>query len=152
MTPPEAAMTTDRPVAPPPIDERVRAISPWRRLLGRPESGALSGTVLVFALFAIAAGGSGMFSAEGIVNWGTVAGYLGVIAVGAALLMVAGEFDLSIGSMIGFAGMLLAVPCLYGGWPVWLSALFASIPRKRRWRRRRFASCACSSGRRRCPC
>jgi simple sugar transport system permease protein len=66
-----------------------------------------------------------MFSAEGIVNWATVAGFLGVIAVGAALLMVAGEFDLSIGSMIGFAGMMLAVPCLYWGWPVWLAALFA---------------------------
>jgi simple sugar transport system permease protein len=39
--------------------------------------------------------------------------------------MVAGEFDLSIGSMIGFAGMLLAVPCLYWGWPVWAAALFA---------------------------
>jgi len=106
-------------------DERMRPIGAWRRLLGRPESGALSGTLLVFLLFAFAAGGSGMFSAEGIVNWGTVAGFLGVIAVGAALLMVAGEFDLSIGSMIGFAGMLLAVPCLYWNWPVWAAALFA---------------------------
>jgi len=106
-------------------DERVRSLGLWRRLLGRPESGALSGTVLVFLVFAFAAGGSGMFSAEGIVNWGTVAAFLGVIAVGAALLMVAGEFDLSIGSMIGFAGMLLAVPCLYWGWPVWLAAVFA---------------------------
>jgi len=106
-------------------DERLRAVGAWRRLLGRPESGALSGAVLVFLLFAFSAGGSGMFSAEGIVNWGTVAGFLGVIAVGAALLMVAGEFDLSIGSMIGFAGMLLAVPCLYWGWPVWLAVLFA---------------------------
>jgi simple sugar transport system permease protein len=113
--------------SPPPAaaDERLRAVGAWRRLLGRPESGALSGAVLVFILFAFSAGGSGMFSAEGIVNWGTVAGFLGVIAVGAALLMVAGEFDLSIGSMIGFAGMLLAVPCLYWGWPVWLAVLFA---------------------------
>jgi simple sugar transport system permease protein len=106
-------------------DERLRSVGAWRRLLGRPESGALSGTVLVFLLFGFAAGGSGMFSAEGIVNWGTVAGYLGVISVGAALLMVGGEFDLSIGSMIGFGGMLLAVPCLYWNWPVWLAALFA---------------------------
>jgi len=113
--------------SPPPAaaDERLRSVGAWRRLLGRPESGALSGAVLVFLLFAFSAGGSGMFSAEGIVNWGTVAGFLGVIAVGAALLMVAGEFDLSIGSMIGFAGMLLAVPCLYWGWPVWLAVLFA---------------------------
>jgi simple sugar transport system permease protein len=117
--------TTSADPAAPPTDERVRAIGLWRKLLSRPESGAISGAVLVFVLFAIAANGSGMFSAEGIVNWSTVAGYLGVIAVGAALLMVAGEFDLSIGSMIGFAGMLLAVPCLYWGWPVWLAALFA---------------------------
>ena len=116
------AVATAAPAA---ADERLRAVGAWRRLLGRPESGALSGAVLVFIVFAFSAGGSGMFSAEGIVNWGTVAGFLGVIAVGAALLMVAGEFDLSIGSMIGFAGMLLAVPCLYWGWPVWLAALFA---------------------------
>ena len=95
--------------------------------------------MLVFVLFAIGAGGSGMFSAEGIVNWGTVAGFLGVIAVGAALLMVAGEFDLSIGSMIGFAGMLLAVPCLYWGWPVWLAVLFAFGGRLRARRAQRLA-------------
>ncbi|MEP6502757.1 MAG: ABC transporter permease [Betaproteobacteria bacterium] len=121
-TPSAAPVSAAAPASP--ADERVRSVGAWRRLLGRPESGALSGTVLVFLLFAFAAGGSGMFSAEGIVNWGTVAGFLGVIAVGAALLMVAGEFDLSIGSMIGFAGMLLAVPCLYWGWPLWLAALF----------------------------
>ena len=106
-------------------DERVRELSPLRKLLARPEFGALSGTLLVFLLFGVAAGDSGMFSAEGVVNWGTVAAYLGVIAVGAALLMIAGEFDLSIGSMIGFAGMMMAIPCLYWGWPVWASVLFA---------------------------
>jgi len=125
-TTPPTAVVPDKAAAPAtPSDERVRSLGLWRRLLGRPESGALSGTVLVFLVFAFAAGGSGMFSAEGIVNWGTVAAFLGVIAVGAALLMVAGEFDLSIGSMIGFGGMLLAVPCLYWGWPVWLAVLFA---------------------------
>jgi len=82
-------------------------------------------TVLVFLLFAVVAGNSGMFSAEGIVNWGTVAAFLGLIAVGAALLMIGGEFDLSVGSMIGFAGMMLTIPALYWGWPLWLSCLFA---------------------------
>ena len=106
-------------------DERVRDISLLRSLLSRPEFGALAGAVLVFLIFGVSAGGSGMFSMEGIVNWGTVAAYLGVIAVGAALLMIAGEFDLSVGSMIGFSGMLMAIPCLYWGWPVWLSVLFA---------------------------
>jgi simple sugar transport system permease protein len=113
------------PATGPTTDERVRELSPLRKLLARPEFGALSGTLLVFLLFGLAAGDSGMFSAEGVVNWGTVAAYLGVIAVGAALLMIAGEFDLSIGSMIGFAGMMMAIPCLYWGWPVWASVLFA---------------------------
>jgi len=107
-----------------PTDERMRPVSPWRRFLGRPEFGSISGALLVFALFAIVAGDSGMFSAEGIVNWGTVAAFLGIIAVGAALLMIGGEFDLSIGSMIGFAGMMLSIPALYWGWPLWAATLF----------------------------
>ena len=106
-------------------DERVRQVGTIRSLLSRPEFGALAGAALVFCIFGLAAGGSGMFSMEGIVNWGTVAAYLGVLAVGAALLMIAGEFDLSVGSMIGFAGMMMAIPCLYWGWPVWVSVLFA---------------------------
>jgi simple sugar transport system permease protein len=107
-----------------PSDERIRDIGAWRRFLSRPEFGSISGAVLVFVLFALVAGDSGMFSAEGIVNWATVAAFLGIISVGAALLMIGGEFDLSIGSMIGFAGMMLAIPALYGGWPMWLAALF----------------------------
>jgi simple sugar transport system permease protein len=37
--------------------------------------------VLVFAVFVSPRGDSGMFSAEGIVNWATVAAFLGIIAV-----------------------------------------------------------------------
>lgn len=119
---------TEKATPPPPgpaADERVRQVGWLRKLLARPEFGAMSGTLLVFALFGLSAGGSGMFNAEGVINWGTVAAFLGIIAVGAALLMIAGEFDLSIGSMIGFAGMMMAIPCLYWGWPVWLAVLFA---------------------------
>jgi simple sugar transport system permease protein len=39
---------------------------------------------------------------------------LGIIAVGAALLMIAGEFDLSIGPMIAFAGMSIAIMMKWG--------------------------------------
>ena len=106
-------------------DERVRRVSPLRKLLGRPEFGALAGAVLIFTLFGLVAGDSGMFSMEGFNNWGTVAAYLGLLAVGAALLMISGEFDLSVGSMIGIVGMMLAIPCLYWGWPVWAALLFA---------------------------
>lgn len=108
-----------------PGDERVRNVGSMRKLLARPEFGAIAGTLLVVAIFVLAAGDSGMFSAEGTVNWGTVAGFLGIIAVGAALLMIAGEFDLSVGSMIGFAGMMVAIPILEWGWAPSVAVVFA---------------------------
>jgi simple sugar transport system permease protein len=106
-------------------DERIRRISPWRALLNRPEFGSIAGTLLIFMLFGVFAGDSGMFNLDGVMNWSTVAAYLGIIAVGACVLMIAGEFDLSIGSMIGFAGMMMAVPAMFLGWPMWASMLFA---------------------------
>lgn len=106
-------------------DERVRDVGVMRKFLARPEFGAIAGTLLVVAIFMVAAGDSGMFSAEGTVNWGTVAAFLGIIAVGAALLMIAGEFDLSVGSMIGFAGMMVAIPILEWGWAPSAAVVFA---------------------------
>ncbi|CAM2189904.1 simple sugar transport system permease protein [Paraburkholderia sacchari] len=113
------------PAGPVATDERVRRESWFGHLLGRPEFAAISGTVLVFAVFAIGAGGSGMFDLDGVMNWSQVAAYLGILSVGACLLMIAGEFDLSIGSMIGFAGMMVAIPTMYFHWPIALSILFA---------------------------
>ncbi|MFT0533030.1 ABC transporter permease [Castellaniella hirudinis] len=106
-------------------DERIRSVGFLQKLLMRPEFGALSGTLLITLMFIIVAGDAGMFSMEGIINWATVAGYLGIIAVAAALLMIAGEFDLSIGSMIGFAGMMVAIPILYWGWPPMVAVPFS---------------------------
>lgn len=110
---------------PPASDERIRRISPWRALLHRPEIGSIAGALLVFVLFGVFAGDSGMFNLDGVMNWAQVAAYLGIIAVGACVLMIAGEFDLSIGSMIGFAGMMMAVPSMFMGWPMWAAMLFA---------------------------
>ena len=106
-------------------DERLRKSSWISVLLKRPEFAAISGTVLVFAIFALTAGDSGMFRADGVISWLQVSAYLGIIAIGACLLMIAGEFDLSIGSMIGFAGMMVALPAVYFHWPLWVSILLA---------------------------
>ena len=127
MAGPDTPSTVIRATHAPSSDERVRDIGALRRFLARPEFGSISGAVLVFVLFGLVAGDSGMFSAEGIVNWATVAAVLGIISIGAALLMIGGEFDLSIGSMIGFAGMMLAIPALYWGWPLWLAAVFTFV-------------------------
>jgi simple sugar transport system permease protein len=104
------------------IDER-RRVSAWHRVMARPEATAIAGTALVFAIFAVTAGDSGMFALDGVMNWSVVSGYLGILAVGACLLMIAGEFDLSIGSMIGFTGMVAAIPPIHFDWPVWLSMM-----------------------------
>jgi len=106
-------------------DERVRSVSLLGRLLSRPELGAIAGTVLVFAFFAVVAGGSGLFSAKGIINFLEVSAQLGILAAPVALLMIAGEFDLSVGSMIGFAGIMIAIPAVFWGWPIWFALLFA---------------------------
>ena len=102
-------------------DERVRTVPLLGRLLSRPELGAVAGTVLVFVFFGDTAGDSGLFSAKGIVNFLEVSAQLGILAAAVALLMIAGEFDLSVGSMIGFAGILIAIPTIVWGWPIWAS-------------------------------
>ena len=66
--------------------------------------------MLVVIFFALVAGTSGLFSAKGIVNFLEVSAQLGILAAAVALLMIAGEFDLSVGSMIGFAGIVIAIP------------------------------------------
>lgn len=106
-------------------DERIQRIPIWKKALSRPELGALAGTVLVLAFFIAAAGGTGMFTPSGIVNFLEVAAQLGIIATAAALLMIGGEFDLSIGSMIGLAGILIAIPAVEYGWPLWSAILLA---------------------------
>ena len=90
-------------------DERLKKVSNLKILLNRPELGALGGAILVFIFFGIVAGDTGMFSAYGMLNFLDVSANLGIIAIAAAMLMIGGEFDLSIGSMIGFAGI---VTCL----------------------------------------
>jgi Ribose/xylose/arabinose/galactoside ABC-type transport systems, permease components len=106
-------------------DERLKKVSKFRTLLNRPELGALGGSILVFIFFGIVAGDTGMFSAYGMLNFLDVSANLGIIAIAAAMLMIGGEFDLSIGSMIGFAGICIAIPAIYWGWPLWISIFFA---------------------------
>ena len=105
----------------PVTDERVKQMSGVRKALIRPELGGIVGTVAVFSFFLLFAFDSGMFNSQGVLNWSIVSAQFMIIAVGACLLMIAGEFDLSVGSMIGFAGMSIAILSVTVGWPVWLA-------------------------------
>ncbi|HVT52518.1 MAG TPA: ABC transporter permease, partial [Dongiaceae bacterium] len=95
------------------------------RLMRRPELGALSGVILIYIVFYATAGKSGMFSVEGIVNILSVSAEIGIIAAATTLLMIGGEFDLSLGSMIGFAGIVIGLGVTQYGIPLWGSTLIA---------------------------
>ncbi|MEM6738733.1 MAG: ABC transporter permease [Pseudomonadota bacterium] len=106
-----------------PKDERIKAIGGVRQWLIRPELGGIVGTIAVFLFFIVFAADSGMFNAQGIMNWSQVSAQFMIIAVGACMLMVAGEFDLSVGSMIGFAGMSIAILGVTLSLPIWVAIL-----------------------------
>lgn len=109
------------------VDERIKTRSRFREAMIRPELGGIVGTIIVFTLFALFAFDSGMFNSQGIMNWSQVSAQFMIIAVGACLLMIAGEFDLSVGSMIGFAGMMIAIFSVTLGWPVWMAIIVTFV-------------------------
>ena len=111
--------------ATPPADERVRKVGILGKLLARPELGAVAGAILVFVFFAVVAGDSGFLTSVGTIGYLEVSAQLGILVIPVALLMVAGEFDLSVGSMVGAAGMLIAIPTVEFGWPLWAALLLA---------------------------
>lgn len=108
-------------------DERVKQLSLWRKLLSRPELGAVAGALLMFIFFALAAGGKGFLRAQGVMSWLEVSAQFGILAIGAALLMIGGQFDLSVGSMIGAAGVLITIPVTMFGWMPWQAILLAFV-------------------------
>lgn len=106
------------PVSPSPGPQRSEADRLARRgrfdtLVRRPEIGSFLVMVAVIVAIGFASGGVA-FNPLGLKNNLAIISQYGIIAVGASLLMIAGDFDLSIGSMIGFAGMCMAMMLKWG--------------------------------------
>ncbi len=105
------------------------AALPASRLSGflrRPELGSIAGILLVVVFFLIYAGPE-MFSLGGIMSFLEPSAQLGILAVAVALLMIGGEFDLGVGSMIAFGGMMIGVPLTLWGWPLELALATAFL-------------------------
>ena len=77
-------------------------------LLRRPETGSFLGLVAVFVFFTIFGGGN-FASPTGAASWLNVAASLGIVAIPIGLLMIAGELDISIGSMIPAGSVTVAI-------------------------------------------
>jgi simple sugar transport system permease protein len=125
-------MATEAPVAPAAADERVRQVGLLSRLLARPEIGAIVGALLVWVFFAIVAAENNFVSMATTASILNRAAPLGILAIAVALLMIAGEFDLSIGSLLGFAGMaimIMVTPTDAGGfgWSLWPAIAFSFL-------------------------
>jgi len=101
--------------------------NPLRRLLVRPETGAVAGAIAVWIFFAIVAGGSGFLTSRGVSSYLSVSAELAIQAIPVALLMIGGEFDLSIGSTVGATGMIIAILSTQFGWNIWASIVVALI-------------------------
>lgn len=89
-------------------DERLRKVGVITQIMRRPELGAVAGLILVMVFFFMTADRS-MFTLAGAMTILAPASQLGILAIAAALLMIGGEFDLSIGSMVAFAGLIFGV-------------------------------------------
>jgi simple sugar transport system permease protein len=116
-----------RPMAPVEGEHRLARTGPLRRLLVRPEVGALAGAIAVWLFFAIVAGRSGFLTLGGTATYLQVAAELGILAVAVALLMIGGEFDLSVGSILGATGMIMTALSVQFSWNIWLSMAVAIV-------------------------
>jgi len=92
----------EAPIAPAvgPVDRRSR--------VSVPETAALFGVLVVlFVFFSITS--QYFLNADNLINILQNVAVIGIIACPATLLLIGGQIDLSVGSVVGFSGMLMAV-------------------------------------------
>jgi simple sugar transport system permease protein len=86
-------------------------------VLRRPETGSFLGLAAVIMFFTIF-GGLNFASVSGAASWLNVAAALGIIAIPIGLLMIAGELDISIGSLVPAGSMTVAIISGYFQLPI----------------------------------
>ena len=107
-------------------DERIQRVSLITKALRRPELGALIGALVIFIVFALVDTTGQFAQLQGAAGWTKFAAPIGIVSIFVALLMIAGEFDLSSGVMVGSAGLLLGnliSEAHRGVWPAILTTL-----------------------------
>jgi simple sugar transport system permease protein len=87
------------------------------RVLARPSLPALVGLVVVVVVFGIQA--PALLTSGGLAGVLDVAALLGIGAVAVALLLIAGQFDLSIGVLAVASSLVTALLIEHAGWGTW---------------------------------
>jgi simple sugar transport system permease protein len=109
----------------PDADSGLNRTGALHRLILLPEAGGLASAIIAFVIFAILAGGNGFLSQLGTANWLDGAAELGIVAIPVGVLMTAGEFDLSVGSVAGATSITIAICHGYYTLSPWIGILIA---------------------------
>jgi simple sugar transport system permease protein len=99
--------------------------STLQKLLVRPEIGALVGAVVLFIFFSAIAPVFLQPSSLATVLYGSST--IGIMAVGVALLMIGGEFDLSTGVAVITSALSASMFSWYFSMNIWVGVLFALV-------------------------
>ncbi|WP_028271272.1 ABC transporter permease [Arthrobacter sp. UNC362MFTsu5.1] len=110
------------PLAP---DERIGRRSPFQKLLGRPEVGALVGAIVLFVFFSVVSSTFIQPSSFATVLYGSST--IGIMAVGVSLLMIGGEFDLSTGVAVISSALTASMFAWYFSLNVWVGVALALV-------------------------
>ena len=108
-----------------PTDDRVATRSVAALILGRPEVGALIGAIAVAVLFLAVAPAFRHLANVGTILYGSST--IGIMAVGVALLMIGGEFDLSAGVAVTTSGLAAAHIAWYFSLNIWAGVFLALV-------------------------
>ena len=117
---------TQAPAVPPGavVDERLTPTSTLHRILARPELGSLVGAILIYVVFFAVA--PTFRSADALSTVLYTSSTFGIMAVGVALLMIGGEFDLSAGVAVTTASLTAALFAYQLSANVWVG-IFVSL-------------------------
>ena len=95
------------------------------RILTRPEFGAIAAAIVIFIFFFSVAAPFRTLPAFGTVLYAYST--IGIVAVGVALLMIGGEFDLSAGVSVVTSALVAALTCFQLSLNVWVGVLVSLI-------------------------
>jgi len=106
-------------------DGRTARRSPLRRLLGRPEIGALVGAIAVYVFFFAVA--PTFRQADSMATVLYQASTMGIVALAVALLMIGGEFDLSAGVAVTTSALTASMLSFQLTLNVWTGVVVALV-------------------------
>jgi simple sugar transport system permease protein len=109
----------------PAVDERVKKTSTLQKLLQRPELGSLVGAIVIYIFFFAVA--EPFRSAAALSTILYVSSTYGIMAVGVALLMIGGEFDLSAGVAVTTAALASSLFAFEFSLNIWVGILFGLL-------------------------